>query len=135
MSTTRTLEPVRFAVPSTPPVAQAASVALAVARYAKCGSWTELAEKVHAGDEATLRLLAAVDIDEATEALLETHEAVLSLLRVRPLLTIAVCPECLRWTLSAGAVPTRCKTNRGCVGKPVKASIAARVKAPATPAT
>lgn len=122
------MKTVSFVVPDTPPLAQAASVALAVARFTKCNSWPELAAKVATGDAATLRLLAQLDVPTEISALISAHEPVLAQLTVRPLLAVAVCPTCQRWTLTAGPVPTRCKTTLRCEGKPVKASIANRTK-------
>lgn len=136
MSTTRTPKPLaRFALPEgVPPLARAASLALAVARHCKAASWTEFATKVAEQDEATLMLLAGLEIDPADMALIQHWDStgVLRMLRVRPTVTIAVCPSCEGWVLIAsGAAPTRCKTSLRCEGRPVKASIAAKEKAPA----
>lgn len=119
---------VRFDPPERPALVRAVSLGLAVLRHARCNTWSELAEKVQAGDEATLPRLTSLEVTDADSNLVAEHENVLMLLAVRPLLTVAVCPICGQWVLTGGPCPTRCTTGRRCPGKPVKASIAGKDK-------
>lgn len=126
--------PIRFVLDDDAPgLVRAASLALAVARHCKSGSWLEFAERLQARDDVTLELLAALEVDEADSALVAEHDHVLRLLHVKPLVTVAVCPNCEGWVVVAGTAPTKCKTRlRGCegAGKPIKASIATKAKPP-----
>lgn len=130
MSSSKTAQRLRFTLPEdVPGLVRAAALALAVARHCKAESWADLVEQIEAGDEDTTLRLAELIIDPADSALVAEHDPVLRLLRVKPLLTVAVCPECEGWVLVSGAAPTRCKTTLRCPGvKPVKASIASKYK-------
>lgn len=143
MSTTRKPRkpkpPTSFAAPvGVPGLVRAASLALAIARFTKCNTWTEFCERVAARDDEVFDHLALVDLPASDAALIERHDDVLRLLQVKPLVSVAVCPECQDWVLVAGTAPTKCRTTlRGCerAAKPIKASIAAKRKdAPAAPA-
>ena len=130
--------PARFALPDdVPGLARAASLALAIARHCKVNSWAEFVERVAAQDEQTLLLLAGIEVDEADAALVHRHDHVLRLLQVKPLVTVAVCPDCEQWVLVSGAAPTKCRVTQKCPSsaKPVKASIATKAKAPAVEPT
>lgn len=122
---------VRFALPDgVPGLVRAASLALAVARFCGANTWGEFVDKASAGDAATLKFMAQLDVDEMDSVLVAEHDAPLRLLRVRPLVTVAVCPVCQGWVLVSGGAPTKCKTTLRCDGKPVKASIATKAKQP-----
>jgi hypothetical protein len=108
-----------------PPLAQAASIALAVLRAAGAKSWGEL------GD----RIPATIELAAWEHELLVEHADVLGFLRLTqktedgrsPTVTVAVCPACGEWVLaSQGPAPTRCEITRGCTGKPVKAAVATK---------
>lgn len=141
MSTARTPKPpVRFALPeNVPGLVRAASLALAIARHCKATSWAEFADRVAAEDEATLTLLAGIEVDQADAALVREHDHILRLLHVKPTVSVAVCPVCEAWVLVAGTPPTKCRVTARCtggtggVGKPVKASIATKEKVEAAP--
>lgn len=121
---------VRFAPPKDdlPNLARAASIALAVARHCKAATWAEFVERLAAEDQGTLDLLADVQVDRADSDLITRYDHVLRFLSVKPLVTVAVCPECEAWVMvSAGTAPSRCTVGCG-NGKPVKASIATKQK-------
>ena len=111
--------------PDAPPLAQAASLALALLRAAKIPTWTELVD-----DPAPL---AAVSVSPEQLVLLNTHAGSLTSLRVGPpMVTLAVCPVCSRFTIVSGQAATTCPLTLGCNGRPQRASTAARLKAPPT---
>ncbi|HEY8717245.1 hypothetical protein [Pengzhenrongella sp.] len=111
--------------PDAPPLTQAASLALALLRAAKIRTWAELVV-----DPAPL---AAVSVTPEQMALLNTHAGALTTLRVGPpMVTLAVCPECSRFTIVSGQAATSCPLTLGCTGKPQRASTAARLKAAPT---
>lgn len=98
-----------------PEVAQAASVGLGVLHHAGASRWDELGETMPEG------LL----VDEDQYGLLLAHSEVLAYLRLagRSLsATIAVCPNCGRWSV-VKAPPRRCGLSSGCGGSPVKAPL------------
>ncbi len=109
---------VSFETPSTPPLAQAASLALGIVRSAKVANWVQVRDRL---DE--------FDLNDHQRSLLALHDAVLHVVDPSPpVLTLAVCPECSGWTATSGQAPTRCKTTLGCAGKPVKAAAATKSK-------
>lgn len=121
---------VQFAPPKEdlPDLARAASIALAVARHCKAATWAEFAERLVTEDPGTLDLLASVQVDRADCDLITRYDRELRFLSVRPLVTVAVCPECEAWVMvSTGSPPARCTVGCG-AGKPIKASIATKVK-------
>jgi hypothetical protein len=151
---------VRFvAAPEAPPLAQAASLALAITRHCGLNTFPEVLDRLDeiaqvelpavedAVEEAgpvdpTLlpqlqadlddfnRRFAALDLDQDDLDLLIEHAEVIAQLTVRPLVTVAVCPECDDWILVSKTVPSTCTLTTGCKGKPVKASILAKEKPP-----
>lgn len=133
MSTRKAKAPVirqhRFALPEdVPDLVRAASLGLAVARHCKADTWAGFAAAARRRDEETLARLAELDIETEEWRNVVDHEPVLQLLSVKPLVTVAVCPECGDWVLVAGAAPTRCKTTLRCTGKPVRKGIATKQK-------
>lgn len=155
--------PVRFvATPEAPPLAQAASLALAIARHCGLNTFGEVVERLDEiarvelpeppGEEETdapgdqvdpgllpqldpdlddfNRRFAVIDLDHDDLDLLNEHYDVIAPLAVRPLVTVAVCPECGDWILVSKTVPSTCTVTSGCKGKPVKASIPAKEKPP-----
>jgi hypothetical protein len=45
-----------------------------------------------------------------------------------PVVSIAICPECRRWSLCTEPAKSKCKLTMGCPGKPVRIQAAKRVK-------
>lgn len=64
-----------------------------------------------------------LELSEAQRALLVEHRAVLGLVGGdRPVVSVACCPECGRWSFSAsGAGGAGCRLTLGCAGKPRRA--------------
>lgn len=122
------MKPIEFAVdPGAPPLLQAAALGLALMKYAKVSRWADLV--------ADPSRLEGVTVTAAHVALLNAHSGVLTMLQPGPpLVTVAVCPECSKFTIVSGSPSTTCSMTLGCKGHPVRASIATRVKPAATPA-
>jgi hypothetical protein len=121
--------PVGFNSPKDgPDLVKAAAVALGVARHCRAESWADLVDRLESGDTDTLILLAGLYLTAEQSRLIEEADGngILRLLRVKPGVTVAVCPECNQWVLVVGTPPTKCKVTLRCVGKPVKASIASK---------
>lgn len=107
--------------PDTPALAQAASLALALLRTSNADTWASLV-----ADPAPL---SAVLINPGQVELLDRFAGELTALRVGPpLITLAVCPECQRYTVVSGGPATSCPMTLGCAGKPVKATFATRTE-------
>jgi hypothetical protein len=49
-----------------------------------------------------------------------------------PVVSIAICPECRRWSLCTEPYKSRCKLTMGCPGKPARVQAAKRVKVAAS---
>lgn len=143
-----TIKPVRFEDdPNKPLLARAAALGLAVLRHCKALTWSDFERDLDMieGLDATgeievdsrlkevIKALAALDLTEEERLLLARFRPVLNLLTVRPLVTVAVCPECGGWILVSTKTPSGCTMSAGCAGKPVKASIATRIKEPTVP--
>jgi len=45
-----------------------------------------------------------------------------------PVVSIAMCPDCRRWSLCAEPPKSKCKLTMGCPGKPVRIQAAKRIK-------
>ncbi len=129
-----------------PPLAEAASLLLAILRAARVDSLADLT--VH--DEGAPAIVVPWDIalTDHQRDLLREHQQVLALMRrsvpqtkdpatkqvtapgIKPV-TLAVCDECDGWLLiSTPSAPASCTMTFGCAGKPVKASAAAKTAAP-----
>ena len=110
-----------------PVVGQAASLALGVMSVAKVREWSDLDES---WPEGLLLDPEQVDTLRAGSVVLPylRWSAPISGHRARwPVVTIAVCPECGRWSLVARGTPGRCRLTSGCSGKPHKVSQAKKV--------
>lgn len=116
---------VSFSVdPALPPLTQAASLALALMKATKSTSWAELV-----ADPARLDGFA---VDGEQLAMLNEHRSAFGNLRVGPpLVSVAACPVCGRFTVVSGTASTTCPMTLGCKGNPVRASVAAKAKPPA----
>lgn len=112
--------------PAAPDLAQAASLALALMRATKAKTWAAVV--------ANPAPLAEFVIDPELAVLLNRFGGELTHLVIGPpLVTLAVCPACARWAIVSGQPATTCPMTLGCGGKPVKASIATRVKVQVEP--
>ena len=117
--------------PGLPPAAQAVSIALAVLRQAKVGTWAELA--------AQPTLPEGLELTEEQYQLLCEHVDLLGVIRFgipgseKPYdttITLLVCPDCGGWTRwSSGSGLSSCESRLECPGKPVKAAVASKVTA------
>ena len=100
-----------------PAVAQAASVALRVLQKTKADTWDELAERVAEQDEATLKALRSLHLDDAQRNLLAEHPAAVALVAYStPRRTIAVCSTCHEPVVVTKTVPSSCDMTIGCDG-------------------
>ena len=116
--------PVHLAVdPSLPPDCQAVSIGLGVLREAKVSTWGDLG----AGLE---RWPSHVVLTGEQLSLLRQHSGLLGLIAWRdgkkPMVTLAICPECHRFEQTTGAWWRKCQLKLHCQGAPVKVSPAKR---------
>lgn len=111
-----------------PPLAEAASLALACFEHFKVNDWDEMAEaisQVGVDAERTKQFSTLLIADDQAE-LMNEHAAVLRHLSRKPMVTLAVCDTCDGWLLVSKAAPSRCKAKWGCTGTPVRATKARR---------
>ena len=87
------------------------SIGLALLKAARVETWEGPVDSLRAGDQAASRL-DGIDLTCADLELLDTHLDLLGLIRVNPgrrgrgyTVTVAICDQCGRWTLSAGTGP------------------------------
>lgn len=119
--------------PDLPPLAQAASLALAIMRKAKVACWNDLDQLVPW----------EVDLLDGQLELLRDHLTEIGYLSMSRTLadgtkvdgvTMCLCPSCLVWQLLAGSpAPKRCQMTSGCTGAPIRVSAAPRCEKPAAP--
>src|SRR5690625_1435122 len=115
-----------------PAVAQAASVALRVLQQTKADTWDELAERVAEQDEATLKALRSLHLDDAQRNLLAEHPAAVALVAYStPRRTIAVCSTCHEPVVVTKTVPSSCDMTIGRDGTYTKVQPAKAEAAPA----
>lgn len=70
-----------------------------------------------------------LDLTEDQVAALRANAHILTLVGHRtPVVSLAICPECGRWTLCVEPTKSTCKMTLGCGGKPVRVPAAKRVK-------
>lgn len=109
--------------PSLPPDCQAVSLGLAVLREAKVSTWCELGPTLE-------RWPSHVVLTEEQLLLLRQHSGLLGLIAWRdgkkPMVTLAICPECHRFEQTTGAWWRKCQLKLHCQGAPVKVSPAKR---------
>lgn len=111
-----------------PPAAQAASMAITLCKAAKVDTFTELEEKVKAGDEKVLAALSSIKLSpEQVDIIAQNMFAVRAVGANPPMRTVVVCHECNAvLVVSGGAAPKRCTLTRNCTGTTSRASAAAR---------
>lgn len=115
-----------------PAVAQAASVALRVLQKTKADTWDELVERVAEQDEATLKALRSLHLDDTQRNLLAEHPAAVSLVAYStPRRTIAVCSTCHEPVVVTKTVPSSCDMTIGCDGTYTKVQPAKAETVPA----
>lgn len=113
--------------PAGPGPAVAASLALPLLRKAKVDTWAELLGALASGDERVLGVVGRVHLSAEQLRVLDEYPGVLSVVRLNPSVSVAVCPVCSEWFAVDGSAPARCPMTFGCVGKPVKAAAAKQV--------
>jgi hypothetical protein len=136
--------------PDLPPLAEAASLTLAILQSARAARWSDL---LRTGPDSApyYEIPHEVVLDDRQQKLLIQFQHLLIQLRrstqeikdsvtgevlipATQLLTVAVCPTCLRWMyLSSGSPPSRCLMSVDCGGEPVKASAATKQALGAAP--
>jgi hypothetical protein len=128
--------------PGLPPLAEAASLALAILQSARTARWVDLLRTGPEGPYYELPHEIILTVEQ--QRTLQQQQHLLGLLQrstqeildddtgevVSPatqLLTFVVCPACQRWIyLSSASVPSKCIMSADCPGEPVKASAASR---------
>lgn len=116
-------------MPSGPALWVAAGIGGYLLRATRTNSWAQLADAVDAEDLPVATRLADYLIDDEQTALLDEWTDVISLIRVDPVRTIAVCDACEQWILvGTRAVPSGCRLTLDCKGKVAKAPRGRKVK-------
>lgn len=136
---------VRFATPTgVPPLVAAASICMSVLRFTRANSLADL-QAMSLSDPAehgTFRKqLSLVDLTPEQYDMFRIYEPVLKLIRVKPGITVAVCPNCYAhetenstgtafhgWQIISGQPPAKCKVTTGCTTKPIKAVACTQIK-------
>lgn len=137
---------VRFDTPTDlPPMAAAATLCVGVLKWTRVNSLEEfqtLAADSASANETFWKQLALLDLDQSQQDLLRSYDPVLKLIRIKPAVTVAVCPACCTrevhgtdgsvafhgWQVIVGQAPSKCRVTTGCDGKPVKARTPVQVK-------
>lgn len=121
--------------PEQPALIQAASLALSVLSWTKAGTVGNLDRLLEAGDPDTKALVAAIRLTTEQVALLDApeHSGALAALRCPPdftatPVTVQVCGECGRWSLTHASAVRSCRMSAGCAGTVVRAGRAKRTK-------
>lgn len=134
---------VAFALdPEQPPLIQAASLTLSVLSWTKAGTVSNLDRLLEAGDPGATRLVAAIRLTPEQAALLDApeHSGVLAALQCPPgftgtPVTVQMCQECGRWSLTYSSAIRSCRMTAGCPGTVIRAGRAKRIKPGAEQAT
>lgn len=124
---------------------QAASLTLSVLSWTKAGTVSNLDRLLDAGDPATKAVAAAIQLTPEQAALLDAPEysGVLAALQcpagfTGTPVTVQICQECGRWSLTYSSASRSCRMTSGCSGTVIRAVRAKRIKpeteAPAAPA-
>lgn len=114
---------------------QAASLTLSVLSWTKAQTVSDLDRLLEAGDPATTGLAASMRFTPEQQALLDNqeHSGVLAALQCPPgftgtPITVQVCRECGRWSLTYSSAIRSCRMTSGCPGTVVRAGRAKRTK-------
>lgn len=111
--------------------ARACSEALAVIAQAGATTWAGLAAALREDPGAVRAAMGCCVVPPSQQRLLDEHADLIGLLRVDPLVAVAVCPVCGRWSLWGVREPGMCQLTRGCTGRLVKAGRARKRTGPA----
>lgn len=118
--------------PDAPPAVQAVSLGLGVLREAGVKRWSDLGPELE-------NWPADLSLSKDQLALLAEYSHLLGLIAfARPdtgehTVSVAVCPVCGAFELTAGVWWRKCKLTRSCDGEPVKASVAKHAPPPSAP--
>lgn len=126
---------------SSPRPVQAASLALVLMRYLQVNSMTEFLDLARLSPERAehttktfVERLATLNLDDESQSLLNEHMPLLSRMRIKPQVTLGICPECLQrspghgWQLVRTAAPSKCRMTAGCEGAPIRVTAAKKVE-------
>lgn len=106
---------------------EAASYALTLLKVAGVNTWDELeTTPLQPKRRAALK---DIVLDEDQRRILEEYRQIVRLVCVGPpMVTISVCETCGNVMAVCGSSSTKCRRPKGCAGKTMRASAAARVR-------
>lgn len=78
--------------------------------------WGQVVARLAERDAATLLQFSRVTLSTEQQRLLTVFADELAPVQLKPLVSIAVCPECGLWIYASSRAPGRCRLTTGCAG-------------------